>query len=238
MLAAIDSDFLSLLLNPDTDPPIDPATGKPVNMLVQRMEYLVSELERQKIRVVVPTPALSELLVIAGESGPDYLTLLDGHSVLKVEPFDQKAAVEAAASTRQALAEGNKKSGSEKKWQCVKTDRQIVAVAKTLGATRIYSNDGDVRNIAAKVGIEVVHVWDLPVPQPTQPPLVELMLAEEAKAAISPTEIAQPSEQSPADEQPKAPAPLQALPSPLPDAQGPQQPGSSPTVPQPPLSEK
>ena len=86
--------------------------------------------------------------MIADESGSDYLVEIDKKSTFSIEPFDARAAVEAAASTRKALAKGNKKSGSTRTWQAVKTDRQIVAIAKTRGVTRIYSNDTDIANIA------------------------------------------------------------------------------------------
>ena len=50
----------------------------------------------------------------------------------------------------------------------MKTDRQIVAIAKTRGATRIYSNDSDIANIAADCNIEVIALWDLPMPPEEQ----------------------------------------------------------------------
>jgi len=96
---------------------------------------------------------------------------LDRQAVFAIEPFDAKAAVEAAASTRSALARGNKKSGATGRWQCVKTDRQIVAIAKTLGVSRIYSNDADMRKIAADTKIEVVHVRQLALPPNPDPEL-------------------------------------------------------------------
>ena len=171
MLVAFDSDLLSLLLNPAIIPPVDPATGQPTDRSGERLEYLVSELEKSKTRIIIPAPALAELLVIADESGPDYLTEIDRNSIFSVEAFDARAAIEAAAATRKALARGNKKSGATGVWQAVKTDRQIVAVAKTRGATCIYSNDGDIANIAADSGVDVIMIWQLPVPPETQTPL-------------------------------------------------------------------
>src|SRR5262245_16198768 len=111
MLVAIDSDMLSLLLNPEIVPPINPATGQPTERATERLEYLVAELEKSKTRIIIPSPALAELLVIAEESGPDYLTEIDRNSIFSVESFDARAAIEAAATTRKARARGNKKSG-------------------------------------------------------------------------------------------------------------------------------
>lgn len=168
MPVAFDADVLSLVLNPSLDPPIDPSTGQPVVKSAERLEYLIADLEKTRTRVIIPAPALSEFLVIADESGPDYLAEIDKKSAFSIEPFDARAAVEAAASTRKAIAKGNKKSGAAGTWQSVKTDRQIVAIAKTRGATRIYSNDSDIANIAAESNIEVVALWDLAMPPEEQ----------------------------------------------------------------------
>ena len=70
MLVIFDADFLTLLLNPDAVPPIDPATGQPVERASQRIERLVAGLDKSKSKIVIPTPALSEFLVISDESGP------------------------------------------------------------------------------------------------------------------------------------------------------------------------
>ena len=41
------------------------------------------------------------------------------------------------------MAEGNKKDGSGEPWAKIKYDRQIVAIAKVIGASAIYSDDGE-----------------------------------------------------------------------------------------------
>ena len=171
MLVAFDADVLSMVLNPSIDPPIDPSTGQPTERTKERLEYLLAELENDKARIIIPSPALSEFLVIADDSGPDYLSAIDRQAMFSVEPFDTRAAIEAAASTRAAIASGNKRSGTTGVWQAVKTDRQIVAIAKVLGVAHIYSNDSDMQNIASGSGIEVIAVWQLPPPPGEQAPL-------------------------------------------------------------------
>jgi hypothetical protein len=88
--------------------------------LQDRITYLVSELEKRKEKIIVPTPALSELLVRAGEAGPDYLDILNRHAAFKIVDFDQRAAVEVAAATREALAAGDKRGGSHSPWAKIK----------------------------------------------------------------------------------------------------------------------
>ena len=162
MVVAFDTDILCLLLYPSIPPPVDPHTGKPVTHAQARLELLLSELEAKGSRIVLPAPALSEFLVVAGDDSLAYVAAIDKQAVFRIEPFDTIAAIEAAASTRTALARGDKKAGATGPWQCVKADRQIVAVAKVHGVTSIYSNDADMRKIAA--GIDVISVWELPVP--------------------------------------------------------------------------
>lgn len=57
-----------------------------------------------------------------------------------------------------------KKSGLIGKWQTIKVDRQIVAIAKVRNAERIYTTDGDVAALAKESGIAAVGPTDLPLP--------------------------------------------------------------------------
>lgn len=74
------------------------------------------------------------------------------------------AAVELASMTREAIRAGDKKDGSLSPWQKVKIDRQIIAIARVRGATRIYSDDEGVATFAERIGIEVVQTWKMPLP--------------------------------------------------------------------------
>jgi len=128
------------------------------------MEYLVATLTRQKEKIIVPTPALSELLVRAGEAGPEYLQILNGTAAFKATDFDQRAAVGVAAATREALEAGDKRGGSDSTWAKVKFDRQIVAIARVEGASVIYSDDEDIAKFSRDLGLTVIPVRDLPLP--------------------------------------------------------------------------
>ena len=48
---------------------------------------MVESLESEKQTIVIPTPALAELLVVENELGPDHLTYIDKHAVFNVVPF-------------------------------------------------------------------------------------------------------------------------------------------------------
>jgi predicted nucleic acid-binding protein len=144
--------------------PPDPQTGAQVTRVKERIEFLVTELEKKKEKIIVPTPALSELLVRAGAAGPAYLEILNKSAAFKIVDFDQRAAVEVAAATREAIDAGDKKGGAAGSWAKVKFDRQIIAIAKVEGASTIYSDDGDIARFAKSCGIAVFRVGDLPLP--------------------------------------------------------------------------
>lgn len=172
-MVVIDTTMLLLLLRPDTPVPPGP-NGVPIDRPRDRIDYLVNDLAKSNTKLVIPTPALSEALVRAGAAASqqivDYLTKW---TVFQIAPFDTRAAIEVAAMTRAALSRGKKKGASDAVWNKVKYDRQIVAIAKVVGATMIYSDDGDIRTIAREVQIAVNGLADLPLPpeKPKSPQL-------------------------------------------------------------------
>jgi predicted nucleic acid-binding protein len=171
-MVAIDNTTLALLLHPKAKPPNDPATKLPLKKAQERIEQLVTDLDADGERIVIPTPVLSEFMILAGKEGPLYLEKIQAAKTLLVRPFDERAAVELAAMELADRAKAGKKAGTDAPYQKVKFDRQIVAVAKVNGAHTIYSDDGDVRKFAIKAGLKVVSTWELPLP-PSKTPLFD-----------------------------------------------------------------
>ena len=167
-MVAIDNTFLSLMLHPRAKPPKDPATGKPVERIGDRIEKLQEDLDSESERIILPTPVLSEFLILAGRDGPGYLEKLSSLKNILVKPFDQVAEIElAAVEVEDRLKEG-KRGGSGSPWAKLRFDRQIVAIARTNKATRIYSDDEDVMKFARRLGIEVIRTWELALPSAKQ----------------------------------------------------------------------
>lgn len=165
-MIVFDASVLLLLLAPEALPPSDPRTGQPVERCKERLDHLIATFERQRQKVIIPTPVLSEILVHAGEAGPAYLDVLGSSARFKIVPFDTRAAVELAALTREAIDQGDKRSGSTAPWAKIKFDRQIIAIARVEGAAAIYSDDAELARLAHRLGIEVVGVADIPLPPP------------------------------------------------------------------------
>ncbi len=177
-MVSIDATFLALMLHPQAKPCIDPATKRPVTHLAERIAKLLDDLDASHERIILPTPALSEFLVLAKDDGAAYLSDLHQMRGILIRPFDEMAAIELANMEVKARKKGNKRrpAADDAPWQKVKVDRQIVAVAKVNGAQIIYSDDGDVINIAEELGIKSVRCCDLPIP-PSNTPLLDTMSA-------------------------------------------------------------
>jgi len=173
-MVAIDNTTLALLLHPKAKPPNDPVTKLPLKKAKERIEQLITDLDEDGERVIIPTPVLSEFLILAGKEGQLYLEKILAARTLLLKPFDERAAVELAAIELSDRSKIGKKAGSDAPYQKVKFDRQIVAVAKVNGAHTIYSDDEDVRKFAIKDGLKVVSTWELAIP-PSKTPLLDIL---------------------------------------------------------------
>lgn len=194
-MVVMDAGTLLLLLRPNVDAPRDRSTGKPVEFVEKRLAHLVTTLERAKTKIVIPTPALSELLVRAGTAGPLLLQHIARKAVFRIVEFDQRAAVEVAMMTRAALDKGDKRGGLQAPWAKVKYDRQIVAIAKVVQARAIYSDDEDVEKLGRAANIPVISIAALPLPpqdaqgtlqlEPSEVPDGEELSDEELASAVA-----------------------------------------------------
>lgn len=163
-MIVLDATAFMLLVHPDAKPPTDPQTGAPVSQVRERFAFLEQEIQRSGETILIPAPALAEVLVGLEDDGPTVIERLSRSSRFKIADFDTMAAVELAAMTREAKRAGDKRGGSESPWQKVKIDRQIIAIARTRGATTIYSDDEGLAKFAANIGIQVVPSWSMPLP--------------------------------------------------------------------------
>jgi predicted nucleic acid-binding protein len=175
-----DNSIFRLTLHPDAKP----RSG--VDRVKDRVRFLVETLRDNRETVIIPAPVLSEFLVFAGKDAPSYPLKIRESSVLRIEPFDERAAVELADMEITARSRGEKRgSASGSQWQKVKFDRQIVAIAKVHGASAIYSDDPDIAAHGKDSGVSVLGSADLPLP-PAQQKTIEEMLSEQTVEADQP----------------------------------------------------
>ena len=166
-MVVFDSSILLLILNPDAKAPVDPATGKTVEKAAERIEYLIKNLTARKEKVIIPTPALSEVLVHADDARDPYLDKLENNAVFRIAPFDQKAAIEAALNIKDAIQRGGHRvdaANPDATKTKIKFDRQIMAIAKVEKAHTVYSDDEDLHKYADRAGLEACRTADLDLP--------------------------------------------------------------------------
>ena len=150
--------------------------GKQIPFAKERVAGLIADLQKAGTKVIVPTPALAEIMVRAGvEAGQQYIKLMGSAGVFRICPFDVRAAIETALMQGHALSGEASKSATTATRAKLKYDRQIVAIAKTEGAGIFYTDDTDQRAFAEKQGLTVRGLTDLPVPtEAAQPTLFSL----------------------------------------------------------------
>ena len=111
-MPVIDATTLVYFLESDSKAPLNPETNKPISDAKARIGHLIKTLEDQGETLIIPTPALSEVLVHADTAGPEHLRILNRVKCVQIVAFDVRAAVELAAMTRDALRAGDLRAGT------------------------------------------------------------------------------------------------------------------------------
>jgi len=160
-----DATYLVVMFHANPAPAKD-RDDKPVSQFKERVAALASKLDVSNDVIGIPTPAMAEILVRAGNANAraGYVTTLSDTWKFQLLPFDSRAAIEAAELIARIKAEH--KSQPWETWAKVKFDVQITAIAKAESATVIYSDDQDIENHGKRLKIPVVRICDLPLPPP------------------------------------------------------------------------
>lgn len=162
MIVALDNSFLTLILNEKSKPRVGPS-GKPTENWRERIDGMIARHSSNSDVLLIPTPCLAEALM-AVPNIARALDLINESPTMQFGSFDAKAAIELGTDNSLARQSGDKKSGSVADWQKVKFDKQIAAIAKTSGAEIFYTDDDDQAHFAERLGLKVVHSWELPLP--------------------------------------------------------------------------
>ncbi len=89
-MVVFDNSIFCLTPHPDAKP----RSG--IDRVKDRIEHLVRTLSDNREIIIIPAPVLSEFLVFAGSDSPGYLLKIRETSSLRIEPFDERAAIELA----------------------------------------------------------------------------------------------------------------------------------------------
>jgi predicted nucleic acid-binding protein len=125
------------------------------------LDHLVQGLSKSRIRILIPSPCLTELLIQAGKARDEYVQKLGNSSTFEVIPFDRRAATECALLLAEAWDSKTQRNITHTKF---KFDWMIVACAASRGVKQIYSDDDDIARCSAQVSIQTVAQKNLPVP--------------------------------------------------------------------------
>lgn len=161
MKVVLDTSVLIYLVYPSSSAPLDPKTGKPVTHCQERIEGLLEQLDEQETQLVVPTPVLSELLILADTRQVEILAAVANKRSVQVVNFDQMAAVENAALRRNKKLTAKARSETKKE---VSFDLQILAIARVAHADLVMTDDDNLRKRCVKAGFAVQGIADLPIP--------------------------------------------------------------------------
>lgn len=160
---AFDNTMLSLLLNPKSKAPKDPATGEPVELAHERTRDLVRRLNKSRQKIIIPAPVTAEILTAVGPNNADYIRIINRARIFEVRSFDEIAAMELAFMNRDVFAKQDKNGKLETR-QKVKFDRQILAVCRVAQCDTIYTDDINLQNRAKMCGMSAIGVGELPIP--------------------------------------------------------------------------
>lgn len=166
-MVVFDNNYLSFLFHERPGDVHNPDTGDLVDRPRERIQQLVARLAAAKKRILVPAPALTELLTLVADPFPTIQSIHQSTN-FDIAPFDEKAAIETALTLHRARQAGDFRSGSEKSREAVKFDHQIVGIAKSRCAATLYSSDKHIRALAVHADLPVVPVWELAPPSSTQ----------------------------------------------------------------------
>jgi predicted nucleic acid-binding protein len=179
---AFDNTFLSILLNPGGKIPFCKGTDTPVDLAKERAESVVAQIQKSRRKIIIPAPALAELLTAIGPDAQQYINLITRSRVFEIASFDARCATELALLNRDTFKHQDQVNGLDT-YQKRKVDRQIVAICKVNGVTEIYTDDPGLANRARLCGITPIAIEEIPVPDSARQGKLQLEPHEEIPKA-------------------------------------------------------
>ena len=99
-------------------------TEKESSELYERLSGLIQDLVESKTIIGIPAPSWAEVLCGTDIATSSIISTMKKRNAIKVLPFDEVSAFEAALIHRGAIVTGSKKGASKKQWQQIKFQRK------------------------------------------------------------------------------------------------------------------
>ncbi len=77
MPVGFDTTLLHILLNPYAGIPNDPDTSEPITHAKLRTEYLITRLQKDREKIIIPAPAAAEILTVIGPEAKQYFEIIN-----------------------------------------------------------------------------------------------------------------------------------------------------------------
>jgi hypothetical protein len=183
LISLFDAGFLHILFDDKARVPHKKSGELIVQRAQERIDYLVQTMSQRKDKIIIPTPALSEFMLLAHDRWNDYLTIIRRKSVFEISGFDDPESVELVEHWRKHGDKKKLKANRPETWAKLKYDRQIIAIAATRRVERIYSTDSDLHEFAIELGRQSYDLCDLPLPPPSQAKLPGLETHDKTQEA-------------------------------------------------------
>ncbi len=159
-MIVVDANFLVLMFDPDAMPHIPGGAD--------RVRLLIETLTTDRQTIVVPTPAIAELVVGRLPRLNEIIAEIRRQRCFRIQEFDQTIAIETGIIIEAALKRRSAFPLTDGR-VAMKYDAMIAATARVLGADAICTDDRGYGPWVEGTSIAVRTIGDLPLPpQPAQ----------------------------------------------------------------------
>lgn len=136
-----------------------PRTGKLIDNPEGRAEALLDLMTVKADRILIPSPALSEILVRVDQHlHREYLAAINSTACFDLINFDAISAISCAQLVNSAELKQLKGDSDRSK---ISFDRQIIAMTQAYGGDELWTHDKDMLKKAEAVGIVVKSLADM-----------------------------------------------------------------------------
>ena len=155
-MVVVDTNFLILM--------IDPGSTQNTNNRVDRVRHFISEISKSGEAIVIPSPALAELVAGRASRVEEIVETIRQFRVMEIQALDTVIAIETGeriAAVQARIPEAQRLPG----WKvAMKYDAMVAATALVRGARAVVTTDDGFEKYLERSPVSVLRIDDLPLP--------------------------------------------------------------------------